>query len=366
MLKLLLKICFILSIFTSYVVAEPYIAARTGLKCSVCHVNKSGGGKRTDFGVVYSQTKLPIKFWNPKNQNGFFDGKISDAISFGANLRIDDKRLFKTTTYPTLLDSNLNPKDTVFTAPESRAPEWAESNLYLQVDLMPDFLTFYLDQNMNSGDSRELFGMMQFPYEAYAKFGIMLLPYGLRMMDDQAFIRNKTGYTYGNSGLGLEVGIEPGPFTLIANVTDNNFSTVASFVFRKFRIGGSYGLNTEEDKNYRVGAFFTGNSGIFTLIGEADLIQNAGDSVNIQAIATLLELDILAYKGTNLKITHEFFHPDRKISYARNGQDRITIGIEPFVAQFFQLGIFYRKNRFVPQNVLANQDQLILRMHLFF
>ena len=61
---------------------EPHLALRTGLKCSQCHVNKSGGGGRNDFGSAWAQTSLPIR------TEGFRTRGLNDWVAIGVDLRM--------------------------------------------------------------------------------------------------------------------------------------------------------------------------------------------------------------------------------------------------------------------------------------
>lgn len=337
---------------TSTIRAEPYLAIRTGFKCSQCHVNQTGGGKRTDFGVIYSQTNLYMEFLRTANKSGFFDGKLSQSISIGTNLRIDDISLF---------GYQSSEGETGDFSNNTRIPE---ANIYFLVDVVPDVLSVYADQTLApSAANREFFGMLQnLPFNSYVKVGRMLLPFGLRLRDDEAFIRNETGYTYNRHDVGLEVGLEPGRYSLVANLTENQLSTVGSVTFRGFRIGGSFGRNIRKTNDYVFGAFSGLNFGRFTLLGEADWIKQA----TIERFAALAELNFLVGRGFNFKATYEFFDRNRDVPNERDGQERITLGVEPFVTQFMQVGVFYRINRFIPQNIAENQDQLIVQFHVFF
>src|SRR6266851_2987680 len=78
--------------------AEPYLAVRTGAKCMACHVNPTGGGKRTEFGSIYSQTALAEAYLNPATgetmaapeggpQSALWTGKLNDHLAVGSDLR---------------------------------------------------------------------------------------------------------------------------------------------------------------------------------------------------------------------------------------------------------------------------------------
>ena len=72
--------------------AEPYLALRTGLKCSSCHTNLTGGGNRNAYGGIFAQTQLPLKPGTVVSKN------LTDFLLIGWDLRVEASGTFKAST----------------------------------------------------------------------------------------------------------------------------------------------------------------------------------------------------------------------------------------------------------------------------
>lgn len=364
----LLVACALLATTSMTIHAEPYLAVRTGFKCSQCHLNKIGGGGRTEYGQAYTQYQLlmkqtqeAIRVRQGEDQTSF-NPKLNEAITIGANLRMEQF---------SRLESKTSNDTATFVANSDKELAFSEANVYINVELVKNFLSFYTDMNLGaSSGSREIWMMARnLPLNSYVKVGKTLLPYGLRLMDDQAFIRDKTKYTYNNPDVAGEVGVEPGPVSLIANLTNDRLSSVGYVTYRMFRVGGSYSTIYDGAQFDTYGPFVGANIGRFTMMAEVDFITQAAtvDTMpDIKQVAQFYEVNFLPMQGTNLKTTYEYFDRNTAIANRRDGQSRWTFGAEVFPIQFMQLGLYYRLNQFIPQNGTANQDVIIGRAHVFF
>jgi hypothetical protein len=355
-LKKLLPFVFALFI-GHFVFAEPYIAIREGLKCSACHINRTGGGKRTRMGAGVGATDLP---WRPvdleKEKIPSYFSVFNDRISFGSDLRV----AYDATFSHGQVASNTFETD--------------KSNVYFQGDLVPSHVSFYVDESIAPGgaQTRELFGLLHgFPGRGYLKAGKFLPPYGLRLEDDRAFIREVN-----NPDTGIEFGIEPGDFTFATAVTngtssvsDNNkskqVSATGAYINNRFRIGGSADYNDSGSSIRKMGGLWGGvNINKFVLLGEADWIRDEVNDQKQSQIVAYSELDYEIAHGWNIKVGYEYYDPNRDI--AENQRDRVLIGIEPFITSFVQVQVFYRFNQSIPQNISQNADELQLRLHIYF
>lgn len=342
-------------------VDEPYLALRTGLKCSQCHVNRTGGGGRNDFGSAWAQTQLPTKSLPFRNR------AINDWISIGLDLRAKASGLVSEATPRTTFEIN-------------------EAQVQVQATLVQRVLAFYLDQTVGPGRAfiREGFALVEgIPGNGYAKAGKILLPYGLRLWDDDAFIRSVTGFTYKTPDIGFEVGFEPGPLTValaLSNGTtsgvdensDKQVTGTAALVFPRLRFGASATRNSAPGATRAIFGGFAGvQLGPLGLLGEGDAIFDSfdGQQANDQFVG-YLEGDLLLYRGVNLKVTYGYHDPTVAIrSEAREVVEdqriRMRFGFEAFPVSFVQLSAFYTLLDDVPQ-VTTDRDQISMEVHLHF
>lgn len=246
--------------------AEPWFAINNGDKCMACHVSPTGGGKRTTYGAMWPQTilsqKTPTQFW---------DGTVSDRLSFGADVRVN----MTSTRIPD--QSNRFAFDT------------EEALVYAKFDLVPGKFFFYLDERVAPGgaSSREAYAFYWFKQnKAYLRAGRIFLPFGWRLEDDSAFIRQVPGINYNTPDDGLEFGYE-GKHTSAQlavtngtagggeNDTGKQFSFRGSYIRPRWRAGVSANLNKSDVGDRTMYGVFVGvKTGPVNWLLEADRIED--------------------------------------------------------------------------------------------
>jgi hypothetical protein len=349
-------------IFPAFLFSEPYIAMREGLKCSSCHENGTGGGKRTRFGAGFGAQDLPWKTVDLQGQKiPTYWSFRNDLISLGG-----DFRALSQTTFVKNDTANTFQTD--------------KSNLYLSVRLLPDVIHFYLDETVAPGgaQTREIFAQLKnLPGHGWIKAGKFVLPYGLRIEDDRAFVREITGFNFTSPDLGAELGFEPGAWTIVSSIsngnagaTDNNTGKLLTgnlvYTGDRFRLGASASYNAADSGNRKTAGAWGGfQLGPAVFLGEADFIRDETDPLaDHDRIVTYSEVNYAIARGWNVKAGYEYFDADRDIP--ENERDRFFIGVEPFLLPFVQMQVFYRFNQSIPQNSLQNADELSVRLHLYF
>lgn len=383
-------LCAVVFCWASEVVAEPYFAVREGYKCSACHVNMTGGGKRTEFAVTHARDILryPKLFKPLAIPEDWFDGALFKYVSLGANLRVDASATFEDKPN----DQGEVDNNQVFRSRlDTFEIDVSEAVGYLEIRLIPEWLTLYLDQQFApSVRTREVWGLLTLPWDLYVKGGRMFLPYGLGLQDDTAFIRGgsngsvTTGFSFDQQQAGLEIGWEPGPVSAAFAVSngasgDRNVQvtgTVYSLfsdlpVVRSVMLGfsGSHVSPSGSDSSV-VGGFTGFNLWRFTYLGEVDFLWDKNDLTNGNTVGRFIhysELNCLAVDWMNLKATFSYSDDDGDLSQnANDSENRVSFGLEPFLSRFLQLRLFYSIGNGVKSQPSHNQNILTGEIHLFF
>jgi hypothetical protein len=359
----MIKRCAVLTVMltlSATAAAEPYIAVSKGLQCSACHTGPAGGGQRNAFGNVYAQTELPAAHIGDSDE--LWTGELLKWLSVGGNLRVGFESV-DTPNQPSTSEFNVN-----------------RGTVYLQAKIIPDRLSVYIDQQFAPGSSinREAYVRIN---SASQKFhllaGQFFLPYGLRLQDDSAFIRQFTGVNFFRPDRGVQVGYESGPWSTMLSLTNGSggagdtdtgkqVSAIANYVRSAWRLGASFNFNDSDVGDRQMQNLFAGlHTGPVSWLAEIDLIQDDLPLLGTRdSIAALLEANWLFLQGNNLKLSYDYFDPDTDIS--ADEQSRYSLLWEYTPMQFLQLRIGLRLYDGLPQVDSQNRDEGFVELHGFF
>ena len=340
--------------------AEPYFAVREGLKCMACHVNPSGGGMRTPFGNVWAQTQLAQRTLEVPGAESW-TGAINRYLGVGGNLRAGG-------TYVDVPNSDAQSEFDV-----------EEMRVYGAVSIVPDRLVLYVDERIAPGGSVNLEAYARIStadQRWYVKAGQMYLPYGWRLEDDGAFIRQATGIGFATPDKGIEIGMEYDSWSTQLAITNGSaggsetdegkqVSLRTEYLQATWRLGASVNFNDADAGDRRMQGLFAGvRTGPISWLAEADYIVDDSFAERRRLWAGLIEGNWMMTRGHNLKVTAEFFDPDDDID--EDEQNRFSVVWEYTPFQFIQLRAGARVYDGIPQNDLQNRRVYFVSANAFF
>ncbi|MBS0393069.1 MAG: hypothetical protein JSR54_00515, partial [Proteobacteria bacterium] len=171
--------------------AEPYLAVQQGYKCNACHVNPTGGGLRSDFGTVFAENVMPAS--GLPDGAPVWTGRVGDFLRVGGDLRASWTRT---------------------EVPDARATQAFgvdQLRLYADAAVIPDRLGIYVDEEVAPGNAAtmEAYARLGNPASGwYLKAGRFYLPFGWRLQDQTAFVRETSGISMTTPDSGVELGLE--------------------------------------------------------------------------------------------------------------------------------------------------------------
>jgi hypothetical protein len=338
--------------------AEPYLAVQTGYKCNVCHVNPTGGGLRSDFGAIFAKTLLPADTLG--DQLDAWTGKLTERIRVGGDLRAD----WSSSSAPN------TPRTQQFALEQFRA--------YADLAIIPEKLGIYVDEQIAPNGSQNMEAYVRYGSTnqgLYLKGGQFYLPFGWRLQDQTAFVREASGISMTTPDKGLEIGYELPSWSLQLDLTNgaanasagSGHQVTAQAVYVKpfWRVGLAATAEQSDVGNRRVAGLFAGvRTGPIAWLGEADVIHDDSFPGGRTLAAGLIEGDWRLRQGHNLKFTAEYLDPDRAVR--EDQQVRYSCVYEYTPIPFLQFRAGYRRYRGIPQSNTENQHTTFLELHGYF
>jgi hypothetical protein len=338
--------------------AEPYLAVQTGYKCNVCHVNPTGGGLRNDFGIIFAKVLLPAETLG--DQLDAWTGKLTDRVRVGGDLRAD-------------WSSNMAPN-----TPRTQQFALEQLRVYTDIVVIPDRLGIYVDEQVAPNGSQNMEAYVRYGNTAqglYLKGGQFYLPFGWRLQDQTAFVREATGISMTTPDKGVEIGYERPSWSAqldftngAANATTGSGHQITSqlaYVQPIWRVGVATSAEQADAGNRRMAGVFAGvRTGPGAWRGAADVLHDDTFPGGRMLAAGLIEGDWRIRQGHNLKLTAEYLDPDRSVS--EDQQARYSVLYEYTPIPFLQFRAGYRRYRGIPQSNVENQRSTFFELHGYF
>ena len=341
--------------------AEPYLAIKNNTQCSTCHINPAGGGARNAYGAYYGAHALP----QTAGSMDLFDaGRLGETLRIGADLR-----------------ANYNQSNREG-AEDARGFETQSGQLYIVLQPKDSRFSLYIDEQVAPGGAlnRETFILTKLSGNHYLKAGHIMLPYGLRLEDDTAFIRQASGFNFDTGDNGVELGLQYKKTLLNLAVSngssgatndDNNMQllTRVEYLGNNWRLG-STALYNDAEAGARIQAnIFGGFSWAgFVFLAEADHIKDesvslVADTFQEQRVG-LFEVNREISKGYNLKLTTEYLDPDTHIDENHRVRHSLLLEYTPFANLQIRGGL--RKGDDIPQREQGNYTDFFAQLHFYY
>lgn len=347
--------------------AEPYLAFKNNTQCSTCHSNPAGGGARNTYGAYYGTHVLPQ---TPGSLELFDAGKMGDTFRIGADLRAQ------------YYQSDRDESESESGDEDTRGFETQSGQLYLLLQPKDSRFSLYIDEQIAPGGAlnREAFILTKLNGQHFLKAGRIILPYGIRLEDDSAFIRQASGFNFDTGDNGVELGLQYTKtlfnFALSngssgLNNDDNNvqFLTRAEYLGNNWRLGAT-GVYNDAEAGARTQANVFGGfvwQG-FVFLAEADLIDD--ESIEVipgeyqEQRVGLLEVNRELIKGLNIKLTTEYLDPDDNIDENHRVRNSLLLEYTPFANLQIRGGL--RKGEDIPQREEGNYLDFFAQLHFYY
>jgi len=341
--------------------AEPYLAVESGLRCSNCHVNPTGGGKRTPLGMLYARGQIDA---NTVPADGKVDkpwtGDVTKWFAVGGDFR-----------------GGYDSVDVPHVVPKETELDVTRATVYAEFRAIANKLSFYFDEKVapDNAETREAYLLASLGGAKYTiKAGQLFLPFGLRLEDDNTFVRQASSLNFNTPNHGVELGMNLAKWQAQVAVTENAAQTgsgtdqitlSAVRLMQKWRVGASFNSNKDPFGNRQMAGAFAGvHTGPIVWLAEVDLIHDDTRTGGHDSYATLVEGDWRFRKGHNLKVGYEYLDPDQDRS--QDQQERYSVVWEYSPIQFVQSRVGIRRYNGIPNFPLTNRNEFFAQLHVYF